>query len=631
MSKKLIGTTGLIVAVVLLIGINIIANNRIVGTRIDLTEGKLYTLADGSRKIAGSVKEPITLRFYFSRKLARSQATVADYARNVEELLGEFAAASNGKIKLEVIDPEPFSEAEENAVRAGLQGAPISPSERIYFGLQGINSLDGRKSIPFFMQDKERFLQYDIAQLIHDLDNPKKRRIAIVTNLPMQGGAPDQMAMFSGEEPEPAWVIYSELQKNYNVEVVAESAEALPAETDVLMVVHPKSLSDNLKKSIDQFVLGGGKALVFVDPVCDADRPPPNPQNPMQAMMAPKNSDLPELFKAWGVEMVAGKVVGDRTRAIEVQVGQRQRPEIVPAVLYMGLTAEDINRELPFSGQLEKVNVVLAGALKAVSGATTKFSPILQTTTDSELVDASSAQMFPDFKKMLTDFKPSGEKQTIAALITGPAKTAYPDEANAPAAEGAEKKEWLTESKEPINVAIFSDVDLLTDASWVQIQRIMNLQIPNVFASNGDLAVNMVDHLGGSTDLISIRGRGKFSRPFVVVEEMERKARAQASDKMKELEEKLTAAQTRLRELQQKAPEEGGAMIASSQLREEIEKARLEEVNTNRELRRLNLSLRRDVERLSSNIKIINIGLIPIFVGIVAVTLGTLKARRRRR
>ncbi len=626
--RKLMGAGGLIIALVLLVAINAVSNTALTSTRLDLTEEKLYTLTEGSKNIVRDLTEPITLRFFYSEKLANGRPQIADYARRVEELLREYVSYSDGNLRLEVIDPEPFSDAEEQAVRAGIQGIPVSQTERIYLGLQGVNSVDGRAVIPFFDNDQEATLEYDISELIYDLANPEKPMVVIVTDLPVRGRTnPND---FTNQQPrEPAWAIFTELQNLYNVQVIPTTSEAVPTGTDVLMVIHPKGLTPDLEYAIDQYVMGGGNTIVFVDPLAEVDEPEANPQNPMQAMQQPRASDLNRLLRAWGVEMIEDQVVGDRQRAIRVQAGTPNRPESVPMVIYVNLQEEDVNEDHLMTRGLDQLNLISPGALRVLEDAGTEVTALLRTTEDSQLIPESSVRMFPQPKELLAEFDPSGERQLLAALIQGEAKSAFPDGPEFDTVE--DLPPHRATSQGPVNVAVFADVDMLADRTWIQVQQFLGMRIPNVFANNGALAINAVDFLSGSDDLISIRGRGSFARPFTLVEEMERQANQDAQEKIAGLEEQLRQTQQRLRELQQQAPEDNAVMIASSELQNEIEKFELEELETQRELRRLQRSLLVEVEQLGNRLKFLHVGLMPLLVGLAAVVLGVTKSKRRRR
>ncbi len=637
MNAKISGITGLIILAVILVGLNIISQAGLKGTQIDLTEGKIYTLSEGSKNIVKNLDEPVTLKYFYSRKLASANPLIADYGKRVGEFLEEFERASEGNIELEMIDPEPFSEAEENAVRAGLQGVPISQQERIFMGLQGINTIDGRETIPFFSPDREEFLEYDIAKLIYDLANPEKRNLTIITDLPMQGDR-NPMAAMTGQQTAEPWVIYSQLNEMYDVEVLANAdTSEVPDDTDVLMLVHPKNYTEDLTKAIDQYVLKGGKTLVFVDPLAESEEVPENPQNPMAAMQAPKNSDLPELFKAWGINLVDRKLLGDKEYAQTVQAGSRNAPKLVDYVLFLGLEEDAINKEEQFLSQLDRISMVYAGALEILDDKTTDVTPLLKSSPETQLIDVSTAQMFPDPEKILRDFESQDESELLGVLVSGKAKSAFSkdqwegaDEESEEDSTDASDADYILES-DNINVAVFSDTDLLTDRTWVQIQRFMNMRIPQVMADNGNMIINLVDHMSGSSDLISLRSRGKSTRPFTRVEEMQKAAEQRSADKIAELQQELEETQQRLSELQRESPEGGSMVIASDELQEEIEKFRLQEVETRRELRREELSLRQDVEKLGQKLKFINIALIPILVGLFAVSLGAIKVNRRRR
>ncbi|MBI1292203.1 gliding motility protein GldG [bacterium] len=628
LAKKLIGTGGLVTALVLLLGINTISNNSMRGARLDLTENKLYTLTDGSKNIVRELPDPITLRFFYSEKIGNGVPQINSYATRVRELLEEYVAVSNGKLKLEVIDPEPFSEAEERAVQAGMQGAPLSRSESLYFGLEAVDTTDQQKTISFFNQEREQFLEYDISQLIYNVAHPKKRKVVVLSPLPVNGEDVDPMARMMGRaQGGDPWVIIQSLRELYDVEVIDNKVEELPAEMDALLLVHPKELSDKLLYQIDQYVLKGGKTAVFVDPHAEVDQPPSNPQNPMQSMMAPRGSDLPTLFKSWGIELVSGKVVGDRDRAIEVPTGNQARPKIVPFVVYQALTQDDVNKDETITSQLNRLQLAMPGALRKIEGGTTTVTPLLESSSESELIDVDKVRMFPDPEEMLKNFTSLKTKQILAARVSGVVKTAYPT-----GVEGTKDPNHLDESKEPINVFVFADVDMLTDRLWVQTQRFLGQTVRIPMAQNGDMVINTVDLLSGSDDLIAIRSRGKFNRPFERVEQIRKDAEERFSARMKELQDKLEQTEKELADLQKERGDSGsGALLLTDEQRAKIEQFQEERLKTRKELRGVELALRQDIEKLGTKMKLLNIGLMPLLVGVLAVGLGFMRSHRRRR
>jgi ABC-type uncharacterized transport system involved in gliding motility auxiliary subunit len=354
-------------------------------------------------------------------------------------------------------------------------------------------------------------------------------------------------------------------------------------------------------------------------------------------MSAPKNSDLPMVLNAWGLRLVDGKVLADRARAQQVMIGDRTRPELVPFVLYAGLTEDDISNETVATSLLKRLNLVSSGILEQVDGAGTTITPLFESSTESMRLDTSSVQMFPQPKDLLNDFVSQDKKELLAALVTGKAKTAFPDGApggdeNAGDSDAEPPAGHLAEAVDSINVAVIADADILTDRTWVRVQQFLGMQIPDVIADNGEFVVNMADFFSGSNDLIAIRSKGGYQRPFTVVNEMVADARKQSAEKMKNLQQELEDTQKRLNELQRNAPEGAGStLIANADLKNEIEQFQVKELETRRELRRLERSLRQDVENLGTRLKFINIALIPLFIGILAAGIGAWRVNHRRR
>ncbi len=643
MNRKLLGAGGLVIALALLLSVNVVAGAGLRSLRVDLTADKLFTLSEGSKAVLSKLDQPITLRLYFSEKLAKDYPPLPGYAQRVEELLGEYAARSGGHIRLEVLDPEPFSETEDDAVRHGLQGVPLpGGAGTLYFGLVGTNSVDGVERIPFFQPDKETFLEYDLTQLVYRLAHPERPLIGVLSNLPIEGQMFNPMSM-AREMPQP-WIFMDQVRKLYETRTLQSNLTSVPPEIQVLLVVHPKELPDGALYAIDQFVLRGGKLLAFVDPFCEADTPPSDPSNPMAAMMAPRSSTLGPLFAAWGVRLVDGQLAGDLAGALQVNAGGRGgRGEAISYVLWIQLGQAAFNEKEVVTEGLEVVNVATAGILEKVEGATTELTPLLQTSVESEQIPTTQIQFAPDPAKLLATYfspdRPQLERRlTLAARLSGPVKSAFPggkpakpepmEGESEPPPEETESAH-LAESAGPINVIVVADCDMLADNWWARRINLGGLTMLSTSADNGALVSNALDVLGGSTELISLRGRGGSNRPFTVVEELKREAEAALRGEEQGLLDEQTRVEQRLNELLTKQGG-SGSLLLTPEVEAEIAKLREEAVKTRTNLRRVRRDLNRDVESLGARLKWANVLAIPLLVVASAVGLSSARSRQRR-
>lgn len=641
-NKSLLSIGGLAAAIVLFVAINMVAGAGLRSARVDLTENHLYTLSQGSRAIAAKVAEPITLTLYYSERLAADLSPqIQSYGTRVKEVLREYASASKGKITLKIISPEPFSDDEDKAVQNNLAGVPVgrgtagASDQRFYFGLVGSNSTDHTETIPFFRPDREEFLEYELTRMIYLLSDPPKKSIGLMSWLPIDGGGPNPMTRQAAQP----WQIYTQLKELFDVKKIPTDAAEIPADIQVLLVVHPKNISEKAQYAIDQFVLKGGRAIVFVDPLCTADVPPGI--NPMQAMQIPKDSKLPKLFDAWGIEMIDGQIAADRTNAIRIQGGSRERPEIINHVLYLGLNAKDkdIDPSDPITGQLDSVNVVFAGVLQPKKDATTTFTPLITTSVDAMTVPASMVQ-FSDPKKLLADFVSGNKRLTIAARISGKPKSAFtgppaatpdpakPDEPPAPAPTAP----FVAQAAEPINVVVVADCDFLSNQLWVN-DQLAQMGLISKFADNGDFVIGAADNLSGSSDLMSVRARGKFARPFDKVNQIQRDAQQKFLAEEQSLETKLRETEQKITDLQRKRPDQAGAgsaVLLTPEQATEIENFRKEQVDTRKKLREVKHQLNKDIERLDHSLTFLNVGFMPLLVGLLALSLSAWRVRRRR-
>jgi ABC-type uncharacterized transport system involved in gliding motility auxiliary subunit len=644
-SRRSMAIAALICALVLFVAINVIAGHVLTGARLDLTREHLYTLSQGSKNTLAHIDEPITLRFYYSPRLGDEAPSYGVYAQRVREMLEEYAALAKGKIRLEIVNPEPFSPAEDRAVAFGLQGVPIDQGgEQVYFGLAATNSTDDQQTIPFFQPDRERFLEYDLTKLIHGLAVPKKTVVGLITSLPLEG---DFMAAMQGRPVQP-YAIMDQLRQLYEVRTLSTKLDKVDSDVDVLMIVHPQNLSEQTLYAIDQFVLKGGKALVFVDPHSETQAAHASRFNPPGG---PTSSNLDKLFAAWGVTLDDGKVAGDRRDARRVNAGTEGRMQALEYVAWLALKEDNLNRDTAITGDLSRINLATAGVLKPSEGAKTTFTPLITTSEDSEEIPVDKVEGFPDVAGLLRDFKSDGKKLTLAAEVVGPADTAFPDgppkpdqpekdkdkdkkddakagDTKDPAAAAAAAQ--IKTAAQPINVVIVADTDILDDRFWVQEQDFFGQRVVLPTAGNGDFVANAIDVLSGGNDLISLRTRGTSVRPFEVVQNIQRAADERYEARAKALEQELKDTQAKIKELQGK---EGGAasVTPAAEQSQAIENFRAQMLQTRQQLRQVQLLLRQDIERLKAKLEFFDIAFAPLLVGIAAVILGAWRLRWRRR
>jgi len=631
LSRRTVALTSLAAAVVLFVAINVIAGNWLGNLRVDLTQEGLYTLSPATRITLAKIREPITLRFYYSPQLGREVPSYGVFADRVREMLQEYAAMAKGKIVLQMLDPEPFSPVEDRAVAFGLQGVPLDQSGTpVYFGLAGTNSTDDQAIIPFFQTDRDRFLEYDLTKLIAGLANPHKTVVGLATQLPLEG---DLMAAMQGRPLVP-YVVLEQMQQLYDVQTLGTDFAAVPSNVDVLMLVHPQHLSDKTLYAIDQFVLKGGRALVFVDPDSETQRLHPSQLNPPTA---PNDSSLDKLFAAWGLRLVPKMVAADRANAERVNAGTETNVQAVDYVGWLALKADSLSHDNPITADLSQINVATAGVLEPLAGAKTTFAPLISTSTDSMEIPADKFQT-PDPAALLAGFKPDGKKLVIAAQITGPAATAFPDgrpkgEPNKVAAADknadASPPVQVKTAVRPIDVVAVADTDILDDRFWVQVQDFFGQRVAVPSAGNGDFVTDAIDVLAGGADLIGLRSRGTAVRPFMLVQSIQRAADERYQTTEKGLEDKLKDTEQKLKDLRDKGTHQAGAVDAAQN--EAIENFRAQLLATRRQLRKVQLAERENIDRLQSWVEFFDVAFIPILVALAAMVIGAVRLRRRQR
>jgi ABC-type uncharacterized transport system involved in gliding motility auxiliary subunit len=619
-NRSTLGGGALIALALLLIGLTILFDHALRGWRLDLTANHLYTTAPGTDRILKSLKEPVNLYFFFSEKPASQTPDLATYAIRVREFLEEIAARSGGKVQLHIVDPQPFSEDEDRASELGVHGKPIDAAgTQLYFGLAGTNSTDGKQSIEFFDPRKEEFLEYDVVRLIYQLSATRKPVVGWLSSLPMEPGFDQQ----TGQMRDGA-TIFTEVQQLFDVRPIDPASGKIDPAINVLTIIHPKGLTPAMQFAIDQFALRGGHISMFVDPLSDADQSGADPQNPMAAMSADKSSQPGPLLAAWGVQFNPKQVVADRGHALQVSSRNSDTP-----VLHLGLLGLDsgsfAHNDVIMAG-LSSINMATVGHLEPVKGAKTKFEPLLRSSNDAALLPVERFAMLFDPNTLRDGFKPTGQEYVLAARVSGPIKTAFP--AGPPQGVTlAQGETALKESAKPLSLVVFADTDLLTDYLWVHTQSVFGQKVAQEFANNGDLVLNTLDNLAGSADLISVRGRASFARPFTRVERLRHVADDQFRAKEQELEQQLRDTEEKLTALQSRRNDKS-AQILTPEQEKELDRFQDEKLRIRKELRAVRAGLDKDIKALGNELKFVNIVVVPILFLAIALLFSLWRRRQ---
>ena len=620
-TRQSIGYSTLAILAVALIVAVIASNAWLRGARLDLTANGLYTLGKGTHAVLKDIKEPIDLYFFFSNESTKNLQQLRAYANRVRETLEEFAANTpDGRLVLHVVDPVQFSEDEDRAEQFGLQAANIGAGgESVYFGLAGSNSIGKTDTIAFFDPRKEMFLEYDLARLVYNLSNTKKTVVGLLTSAPIGGGFDPQT-----QQPSQPWVVVEQARKLFDVRMLPPSVLKIDDDVNVLWIVHPAMLDETTEYAVDQFVMRGGRALIFVDPLAEilAGGGQEGPG------AAPATSSLDKLFSAWGVKFNAGEVVADNRYALSI--GGRSRP--MRHIGLLGLDAEAMSTEDVITQGLSSVNVGVAGHFELADGATAKLSPLLHSSPESELLPTDRFQQLADPSELLKNFTPGGKEQVIAARLSGPLKSAFPD--GAPKVEGRDAPVDAAlgathlASTDNANLVLVADVDILSDRLWVQAQNFLGQRVVSSFANNGDFVFNALDNLSGSAALIGLRSRATYTRPFTKVEELRRNADVQFRATEERLQAELRGTEQKLGELQA-ARKDTSSLMMSPEQQAEVQKFLDEQVRIRQELRNVRRNLDRDIDSLGTTLKILNIALVPLLLTALALAAVFVKRRRK--
>lgn len=605
------GAAGLAVLLVIIGAANlIIANLRL---RVDLTAEKLYTLSDGSKKVLGQLQNDVVLKFYFSTSSAEMPMGLKTYATQVQDLLKEYEIAGKGRVTLEAYDPKPDSDSEEWAQRYGIEPQQTSMfGQPVYFGLVAVCG-DNQQVMPGFNPRTEATLEYDVTRLITRVAWPEKPVIGVLSSLSVLGAPQNPMMMQRRQQPDQGWAAFRDLRKDYTVREVKADAEEIPGEIKTLIVIHPKDLSEKALFAIDQFVLRGGRLVVCVDPFSVADfEANQQQQNPMMMQMGGGQagpSTLGKLFDTWGVGFDTTKVVADMSCATKLN-GGNGRVEDNPA--FLSLAAPNMKKNDLLTSQLSQVMMPFAGALTGTGSKEIEFTPLITTSADNAcVVDQMNAQF--GMSAMRAQLKPDGKSRVLAARLQGAFKTAFPNGVENTVEGGATNAVPNHLTSGTSTVMIFADTDFLNDRFCVQMMNSLFGAVAQPINDNLTLFANTVEQFAGREELIGVRSRGQFNRPFAKVDALEVEAMKKWQSQEEQLEKTLQETQQRLAELQkQKSGNE--RLILSKEQQAELEQFRKTQADTSKQLKAVRKSLNREIEHLGITLKVVNIALIPLFV-----------------
>jgi len=606
----------------LLVGVNLVAEQTLPTAQLDLTQGHLYTLSPGTRAVLRDLKEPVTLRLFYSPRLGTEVPIYGALADRVREMLRQYAALAHGKLRLEFLNPEPFSETEDRALAYGLQGVPLDQSgEQVYFGLAGTNLVDDQKSIAFLKPEREAFLEYDLTRLIHELANQARPVLGVLSTLPLQGASPAMLA--NNPDAAQPWQVMTQLRQSFTLRTITPDTQVIDPDVQILLVAQAQDLPPAALYAIDQFVMRGGRLMAMVDPQSEYEA-----SHPDQAPPGGTGSDLRPLFDAWGVAFDPNRVVTDPSGAWQVRAKPDDRSSIVDYIAWFNVSA-GLSHSDPATADLQQVGVASAGFLEKKPGATIEFSPLLRSGPRSGVIPVSEVRGDPDPAAILARFHPEGGSRVIAARVRGVLHSAFSGPPPLPPGmlRAANLPPYRAESAGPANLVLVADSDILADRFWVRNDDFFGQSEPVAFNDNGAFVVNLLGTLAGGDALIGLRGRRTAERPFTVVDDMQHQAEARFRQAQQALKAHLDETEKRLRDLQ--SGEGASAATVTAEQQDAIDAAERDILDTRRKLRLVQLDLRRDISWLETELQIFNIALVPGALSLVAIGLGIMRARRR--
>ena len=619
----LYSTAGIGVMLVMIVAVNVIFGAKPV--RVDMTQERAYTLSAGTKAVLKKLDTPIKVRFYCTQSETATPESVylKSYARKVEDLLQEYKQIAGKNLLIEKYDPQPDSDAEDSARLDGLEPQQLNLYDRYYLGL-AVSLADERVAIPFLAPNREKLLEYDLTRAIARVFTPEKPTVGVMSALPVFGEPSNPMMMQMGQQGAPPWTLIEQLKQDFTVKRVEMTADKIDDDVKVLLVIHPKEISDKAQYAIDQFVLRGGKLIAFLDPQsATASRQ----QNPMMGGRGDSaSSSLDKLLKAWGVQFDTSKVVADLNFKMQLR-NRTGQPMDAPA--WLGLTAEGINHDDIATSQIDNIWLPMCGAFIGTPSAGLKETVLLNSTKEAQLVDGFMANM--DGGSLREGIKPAGVNYKLAIRLDGKFKTAFPDGAPKDASDTnsvAKASDSLKESKVDTSVVLFGDSDFIADEFSLRKMDSPFGQMVSQLNANLNLAQNVVEQMAGDSNLIGVRSRAALARPFTLVKKMEAEAESRGQAKVLELQKSLEETQQRLSELQQQRQDKDQRFILSAEQKAELDNVRKKQAEVSKELKQAQKDLRKEVVSLETRVKWLNILAMPFGVTLAGVGIAVIKRKK---
>lgn len=609
LSKTLFSAGGLVLVLLIVILVNVIFSR--INFRWDTTKEKLYSLTDASKTIISEINEPITIKYFYSKNIVNIPLPIKNFAPRLKDFLEEYETSSKGKISLEIYNPEMDSEEEEWAQQYGIKGINFPTGDTLYFGMV-IIAADREETFEFLDPAREEHLEYDITQAITKTQVSQKPKIGILTGLEIFGHPPPIM---QGDPPEmPPWYFVQELRKHYDlIELSMAAKDFGEDDLDLLLLVYPKNLNENLQYAVDQYVLGGGRIIAFLDSYALTDKGPDYT----------KFYTMDKLLNTWGVKIDSQEALLDFGYATQFMDRNNQ---LIEEPSWLSLDKSALNRDNFITAQLESMVTVLPGVIQRIPEVEIHYEPLIQSSEKSQLIDRFKAR--GSLRDKRRNFEPSGIRYDLGVVIKGIFQTAFPD--GPPESLIEDNKivnRHLIKGIKESNILVLADVDMIHDNNYVDHSTFMGHGISQVYNDNLSFLLNACELLTGREELINIRSRGTFEKPFTRVLDLEKKAQAQWMEQEQQLVEKYEETNEKLKALEQQKDDSQKFIVSEAQ-EAEIQKFREEKQRINKELKVVRRNLRSEIEKLGLFIKFINIFFVPILVSLVGIIYAVVKRNK---
>lgn len=580
-------------------------------SKVDLTHDRRYSLTPQTENLLSAMTAPVDVKIYLSNTIAKRYPVYAQYAQYILHFLDQYQQKSDGLVKVEVINPEPFSTDEDDAKRAGLQAISLEgDADNHYFGAI-FSNYDGQTyTIPYFSGLRKNYLENDLTRAIAAAQVSKRRTVGVASaELNILNKS------FRGRQSDLDWTFIKLLGKDYNIESVSTGSAEIPYNIDTLILVTTRRVPALFLYAMDQFLLRGGRLLIFIDPLAETE-------NVLSSYKEDKNTNVDLLLSHWGIDYQDNVVVGDNLLAQEIPLETIQNGvQMRKYAPWMKLTREYLNEVHALTEGLNNIMLKSPGILQLHPIQGIQNTPLFITSRQTMVIDANVPK-FGSKEETLDMMEKQDSSFVTGVLSEGMYRSAFQDNPLRETEEESKMLPYLSSSLVPGKAIVIADSDLLFAKNWAAPDYDDGNDFSEIVPINNnfDFIQRAVDYLSGNPTLMAVGDKAVSDRSLtlrhLISDQIAQNYVEQRENLRKEAENNLTILNDTLEKIKNQQA------LSSVKTINDINQLRRKLQQSNEDLRRLDYQIRNETEQRLELIASINTLLIPLLLLLFFAIVG---------